>query len=79
MSDDSDSDISMDKDSQGSSGSDDNDQGQDEEILQKDEEMKKKEIEDIKAFAIANGFDVEIEEEKKPQGYVFSKERLDAQ
>ena len=36
---------------------------QDEKILEKDAEMKKKEIEDIKAFAIANGFDIQVEEE----------------
>jgi hypothetical protein len=40
--------------------------------------MKKKEIEEIRAFAIANGFDVQIEEEKPKRG-VITKERLDAQ
>ena len=58
MSDDSDSERSVDRDSQGSSDSDANDQQKDEDILEKDEQMKQKEIEDIKAFALANGFDV---------------------
>jgi hypothetical protein len=40
--------------------------------------MKKKEIEEIKAFAIANGFDVQIEEDKPKRG-IITKERLDAQ
>ena len=74
---DSDSDRSMDKDSS-DSDAEPEEQDQDEKILEKDEEMKKKEIEEIRAFAIANGFDVQIEEEKPKRG-VITKERLDAQ
>lgn len=44
-----------------------------------DEKMKKKEIEDIKAFAKANGFDCVIEEDKEFKPFVMTKERLDAQ
>jgi hypothetical protein len=48
-------------------------------ILEKDAEMKRKEIEEIKAFAIANGFDVQIEEEKEKKPFKITKEILDAQ
>ena len=41
--------------------------------------MKKKEIEEIKAFAIANGFDVTVEEDKERKPFKITKEILDAQ
>lgn len=44
-----------------------------------DEKLKQKEIEDIKAFAKANGFDCIIEGEKDFKPFVVTKEILDAQ
>jgi hypothetical protein len=41
--------------------------------------MKQKEIEDIKAFARANGFDCTIEEDKECKKFVMDKAFLDAQ
>ena len=76
--DDSDSDRSMQQDSS-DSDADGEEPMQDEKVLEMDEEMKKKELEDIRAFAIANGFEVEIEDDSKPRFGKITKERLDAQ
>jgi hypothetical protein len=46
--------------------------------MNKDQELRRKEIEDIKAFAKANGFALEIEDEdKKKRRFELTKEFLD--
>jgi len=75
-----DSERSQDNDVDSASDSDGDDEpDQDEKILQKDEAMKKRELDDIKAFAKANGFDCIIEDDKVCKPFVMDKAFLDAQ
>ena len=48
-------------------------------ILEQNQKNKEKEIAEIKAFAIANGFDVQVEEEAEDKPYKITKEILDKQ